>query len=51
MTRWLAKITPDSQLWTERNDKHLELTKEAAEERLLFQEAERPRMWRMKYPR
>lgn len=48
VTRWLAKNTPDAKVWTERNDKHLELTKEAAEERLLFQEAERPRVWRLR---
>ncbi|RSH87156.1 hypothetical protein EHS25_003647 [Saitozyma podzolica] len=48
ITRWLAKNTPDAKVWTERNDKHLELTKEAAEERLLFQEAERPRVWRLR---
>ncbi len=40
------KNTPEADLWTKRNDKHLELTKEAAEERLLFQEAEPRRVWR-----
>lgn len=48
ITRWLAKVTPDSKVWTDRNDKHLELTKEAAEERLLFQEAERTRVFRLR---
>lgn len=51
ITRLLAKYTPSAQLWTERNDKHLELTKQAAEDRLLVQEAERPKVWRMRYAR
>lgn len=46
VTRWLAKNTPEAEVWTKRNDKHLELTKEAAEERLLFQEAEPRKVWR-----
>ncbi|WRT70935.1 uncharacterized protein IL334_007934 [Kwoniella shivajii] len=50
ITRLLTQITPEAKVWTERNDKHLELTKEAAETKLLFQEAERPRVWRMRYP-
>jgi hypothetical protein len=49
ITRLLAKYTPSAQTWTDRNNKHLELTKQAAEERLLVQEAERPRVWRMRY--
>lgn len=49
ITRLLAKYTPEAKTWTERNDKHLELTKDRAEERLLFQEAERPKVWRMRY--
>ena len=51
VTRQLAKYTPESKVWTDRNDKHLELSKEKAEERLLFQEAERPKVHRMRYPR
>lgn len=51
VTRLLAKYTPESKVWTERNDKHLELSAEKAEERLLFQEAERPKVHRMRYPR
>ncbi|WVQ63463.1 uncharacterized protein L199_001616 [Kwoniella botswanensis] len=50
VTRLLASITPESRIWTERNDKHLELSKDAAETKLLFQEAERPRVLRMRYP-
>ncbi|KAK8850749.1 hypothetical protein IAR55_004669 [Kwoniella newhampshirensis] len=50
VTRMLAGITPEAKVWTERNDRHLELSKENAETRLLFQEAERPKVWRMRYP-
>ncbi|WVQ95423.1 hypothetical protein IAU59_002520 [Kwoniella sp. CBS 9459] len=50
LTKKLADITPEAKVWTERNDKHLELTKEAAETKLLFQEAERPKVLRMRYP-
>ncbi|WVF67806.1 hypothetical protein IAT40_002567 [Kwoniella sp. CBS 6097] len=50
LTKKLADITPKAKVWTERNDKHLELTKEAAETKLLFQEAERPKVLRMRYP-
>ena len=51
VTRLLAKFTPESKIWSERNDRHLELSTEKAGERLLFQEAERPRVHRMRYPR
>ncbi|WWC72797.1 uncharacterized protein I206_106761 [Kwoniella pini CBS 10737] len=50
VTRLLAQITPKAEVWTQRNDKHLELSKEAAETKLLFQEAERPKVLRMRYP-
>ena len=51
VTRLLAKYTPDAKTTYERNDKHLELSAEKAGERLLFQEAERPRVHRMRFPR
>lgn len=51
LTRWFAKQTEKAEVWTQRNDKHLELTKEAAETKLLFQEGERPKVMRMRYPR
>lgn len=51
LTRWFAKQTENAEVWTKRNDKHLELTKEAAETKLLFQEGERPKVMRMRYPR
>jgi hypothetical protein len=49
-SRVLAQITPEAKTWTERNERHLELTREAAEDRLLFQEAERPRIHRLRNP-
>ena len=49
-SRVLAQITPEAKTWTERNERHLELTKNAAEDRLLFQEAERPRIHRLRNP-
>ena len=49
-SRVLAQITPDAKTWTERNERHLELTRGAAEDRLLFQEAERPRIHRLRNP-
>jgi hypothetical protein len=49
-SRVLAQLTPDAKVWTERNEKHLQMTREAAEDRLLFQEAERPRIHRLRNP-
>lgn len=51
ITRLIARYTTPASTWTERNDKHLELAKDAAEARLLFQEAERPRVWRWRNAR
>ncbi len=50
VSRILAQITPAASTWTERNDKHLELSIKAAEDKLLFQEAERPKVYRMRFP-
>lgn len=51
ITRWLAgQMAGDGELWKKRSDKHLELASEVADTRLLFQEAERPKILRMKYP-
>jgi hypothetical protein len=49
ITRYLAHHMPESGLWKGRNEKHLELAKAAADDKLLFQEAERPRIRRMRY--
>ncbi|KAJ9097391.1 hypothetical protein QFC20_006215 [Naganishia adeliensis] len=49
-SRVLAQITPKAKTWTERNEKHLKMAMEAADDRLLFQEAERPRIHRLRNP-
>lgn len=49
-SRILAQLTPEAKTWTERNEKHLKMTIEAADDRLLFQEAERPRIHRLRNP-
>lgn len=38
----------DGKLWDERNAKHLELTMQAADTRLLYNEAELPPVYRLK---
>ena len=40
---------PEAGLWKARAAKHLELAKEAADDKLLFQEAERPKVRRLRY--
>jgi hypothetical protein len=50
VSRLLAQITTPASTWTERNEKHLELTVKAADDKLLFQEAERPKMHRLRFP-
>jgi hypothetical protein len=51
ITRLLARdMAGNADVWTERNDKHLKLSAEAADTRLLFQEAERPKVFRLRSP-
>ena len=50
LSKLLARITTPAEEWKRRNAKHLEQTVRSAEDRLLFQEAERPRVYRMKNP-
>lgn len=51
ITRWYANnMKGDGKLWEERNAKHLELTMEAADTRLLYNEAELPKTYRLKNP-
>ncbi|WVQ77617.1 hypothetical protein IAR50_007305 [Cryptococcus sp. DSM 104548] len=50
LTRWFVRETEKAEVWKERADRHLELTKEGADMKLLFQEAERPKVLRMRYP-
>ncbi|GAA5872931.1 hypothetical protein JCM8547_003267 [Rhodosporidiobolus lusitaniae] len=50
LTRYIAyNLAPSADKWKERNDKHLELAKQAADDKLLFQEAEKSRMRRLRY--
>lgn len=50
LTRYIKhNLTPQADLWKERNEKHLELAVEAADAKLLFQEAERPSVRRLRY--
>ncbi|GJN91142.1 hypothetical protein Rhopal_004160-T1 [Rhodotorula paludigena] len=50
LTRYIAhNLAPDADKFRERNEKHLELAKLAADDKLLFQEAERPRVRRLRY--
>lgn len=49
LTRYISFHMPQAGLWKERNEGHLELAKLAADDKLLFQEAERPKVRRMRY--
>jgi hypothetical protein len=42
-------LAPSADKFKERNEKHLEQAKQAADDKLLFQEAEKPRVKRMRY--
>ncbi|KLT40544.1 hypothetical protein CC85DRAFT_287384 [Cutaneotrichosporon oleaginosum] len=51
LTRFLAgRLAGAAEQNEQYNDKHLALTIEAADQRLLFNEAERPKVRRLKYP-
>ena len=50
LTRYIEyNLTPEAGLWQRRNDKHLDLAVDAANDKLLFQEAERPKVRRLRY--
>lgn len=50
MTRYIAhNLVPEQGLWRSRNEKHLELAVKQADDMLLMQEAERPKVRRMRY--
>lgn len=52
LTRFLAKNLAGSAERNEKyNDKHLALTADAADQKLLFNDAEQPKVRRLKYPR
>ena len=50
LTRYLAYHMPRSGIWKERNDKHLELTYQQAEDKGLLQDAQRPKIRRLRNP-
>ncbi|GAA5832877.1 hypothetical protein JCM5353_003738 [Sporobolomyces roseus] len=50
LTRYIAhNLAPSADKFKARNEKHLELAKQAADDKLLFQEAEKPRIKRLRY--
>ncbi|GAA5831652.1 hypothetical protein JCM3766R1_004967 [Sporobolomyces carnicolor] len=50
LTRYIAyNLAPSADKFKERNEKHLEAAKQLADDKLLFQEAEKPRVKRMRY--
>ncbi|GAA5929102.1 uncharacterized protein JCM15063_004051 [Sporobolomyces koalae] len=50
LTRYIAhNLAPSADKFKERNEKHLEAAKLAADDKLLFQEAEKPRVKRLRY--
>ncbi|GAA5876277.1 hypothetical protein JCM16303_007080 [Sporobolomyces ruberrimus] len=50
MTRYIAhNLAPSADKYKARNEKHLEAAKQLADDKLLFQEAEKPRVKRMRY--
>jgi hypothetical protein len=50
LTRYIAhNLNPTADKFKERNEKHLEAAKQLADDKLLFQEAEKPRVKRMRY--
>lgn len=49
MTKYIAYHMPEAGLWQKRSENHLDLAKSAADDKLLFQEAERPKVRRMRY--
>lgn len=50
ITRYIEHWSTPSDFWKERNLRHLDLVREQAEDKLLFQDAERPPVHRMRYP-
>ncbi|KAK4698826.1 hypothetical protein P7C70_g7443, partial [Phenoliferia sp. Uapishka_3] len=49
ITSYIAANMPAAGQWKANATKHLELAKEAADDKLLFQEAERPKVRRLRY--
>lgn len=51
LTRYIDYYSTPSTVWKERNERHLDAVREKAEEKLLFQDAERPPVHRFRYAR
>lgn len=49
ITRYIDYYSTPSNVWKERNERHLDYVREKAEEKLLFQDAERPPVHRFRY--
>jgi hypothetical protein len=49
LTRYMDYYSTPASVWKERNERHLDLVREKAEEKLLFQDAERPPVHRFRY--
>jgi hypothetical protein len=49
ITRYIDYYSTPSSVWKERNERHLDMVREKAEEKLLFQDAERPPVHRLRY--
>lgn len=49
ITRYIDYYSTPSSVWKERNERHLDYVREKAEEKLLFQDAERPPVHRFRY--
>lgn len=49
LTRYMDYYSTPSSFWKERNERHLDAVREKAEEKLLFQDAERPPVHRFRY--
>ncbi|PWN90094.1 hypothetical protein FA10DRAFT_104031 [Acaromyces ingoldii] len=50
LTRYMDYYFTPASFWKERNERHLDYVRERAEEKLLFQDAERPPIHRLRYP-
>lgn len=51
LTKYMDYYSTPSSVWKERNERHLDIVREKAEEKLLFQDAERPPIHRLRYAR
>lgn len=50
LTRYITYHVTKPSIWKERSDRHLDAVRQRAEDRLLFQDAERPPIHRLRFP-